>query len=514
MSASDKVKLDGLQPGWALTGNSGTTISNFIGTTDDKALTFKVNNQKAGEVSSGNNTSFGYQTLNSNLGTNNTAYGYRVLNSNSTGNNNTAMGYNALSSNSTGAGNTANGFQTLLYNTTGGYNTAIGFNALLENSSGSSNTATGFQALNFNTTGHLNIAYGQEAGRYIAGGMEHNSTSNNSVYLGSLTEASMDGNENEIVIGYDATGSGSNTVTLGNTSIVSTILRGNVTVGGSLTVNNAGSSAKYAFPTGRGTSGQFLKTNADGTTVWAATTNGTVTNVTGTAPISVSNGTTTPVVSISAATTTTAGSMSAADKEKLNGLQNANGSETKVTAGTNITVTGSGTTVSPYVVNSTGGSHAIGESYGGGMVFYVYDNGQHGLIAATGDQSTGMRWYNGTDRSTGTTGDGLNAGSMNTAMIVASQTADSFYANFAAKVCADYSVTVGGITYGDWYLPSKYELNLLYLQKDVVGGFSSTNYWSSTEYNSPGACYQYFATGGQSADYKYLTYYVRAIRSF
>ena len=39
--------------------------------------------------------------------------------------------------------------------------------------------------------------------------------------------------------------------------------------------------------------------------------------------------------------------------------------------------------------------HFIGESYGGGIVFYVYDNGQHGLIAATADQSTGIQWYNG-----------------------------------------------------------------------------------------------------------------------
>jgi len=37
-------------------------------------------------------------------------------------------------------------------------------------------------------------------------------------------------------------------------------------------------------------------------------------------------------------------------------------------------------------------AHYIGESYGGGIVFYVNDSGRHGLIAATSDQSTGMRW--------------------------------------------------------------------------------------------------------------------------
>jgi hypothetical protein len=159
--------------------------------------------------------------------------------------------------------------------------------------------------------------------------------------------------------------------------------------------------------------------------------------------------------------------------------------------------------------------HFIGESYGGGIVFYVYDNGQHGLIAATADQITSMQWYNGTYRFTGTTGDGLNAGAMNTALIVATQMADNQTGNFAAKVCADYSVTVGGITYGDWYLPSKYELNLLYLQKTIVGGFSSSGYWSSSEFDSGGAWYQFFGNGSQNSFVKSnFTFYVRAVRAF
>jgi hypothetical protein len=158
--------------------------------------------------------------------------------------------------------------------------------------------------------------------------------------------------------------------------------------------------------------------------------------------------------------------------------------------------------------------HFIGESYGGGRVFYVYDNGQHGLIAATADQSQGIQWYNGTYRYTGTIGDGLNAGAMNTALIVATQMADNQTGNFAAKVCADYSVTVGGITYGDWYLPSKYELNLLYLQKTVVGGFSSIIYWSSSEYSNDTAWYQYFLNGNQFLDNKFGAGFVRAVRAF
>ena len=191
----------------------------------------------------------------------------------------------------------------------------------------------------------------------------------------------------------------------------------------------------------------------------------------------------------------------------------ADGSETKVTAGTNVTVTGAGTTASPYVVNTTD-TLAIGDSYQGGIIFWLDTTGQHGLIAATADQNTGIQWYNGTYRYTGTNGDGLYAGKMNTAMIIATQMADNQTGNFAAKVCADYSVTVGGVTYGDWYLPSKYELNLLYLKKTAVGGFASTYYWSSTEYGSYTAWTQNFTNGGQDDDNKTNTYYVRAIRAF
>jgi hypothetical protein len=164
------------------------------------------------------------------------------------------------------------------------------------------------------------------------------------------------------------------------------------------------------------------------------------------------------------------------------------------------------------------GSHYISEPYGGGIVFYVYDNGQHGLIAATSDQSAGIQWSNGLYKYTGTTGDGLGAGAMNTTMIVATQMGDSETGNFAAKVCADYAVTDNGIVYGDWYLPSKYESDLLYLQKDIVGGFSDADYWTSTEesFANSFAKHRYFGNGAQTfpSDVKYHAFRVRAIRAF
>jgi hypothetical protein len=167
--------------------------------------------------------------------------------------------------------------------------------------------------------------------------------------------------------------------------------------------------------------------------------------------------------------------------------------------------------------------HFIGEEYGGGIVFYVYDGGQHGLIAATTDQSTGT-WYNGVDKFTGTTGDGVGAGAMNTAMIVATQIGDNQTGNFAAKACADYSVTMDDVTYGDFYLPSKYELELMYTNIGPgaaapltnVGGFGENGYWSSTEALSNAAFSRAFFVGGHGgANYKGISYFkARAVRAF
>jgi hypothetical protein len=164
-------------------------------------------------------------------------------------------------------------------------------------------------------------------------------------------------------------------------------------------------------------------------------------------------------------------------------------------------------------VSELTGTHYIGESFGGGIVFYVYDNGKHGLIAATSDQSRGIRWYGGSNTNTRARADGVGAGLKNTAIIIANQGAVDGNA-FAATVCNEYSVTVDGVKYGDWYLPSKYELNLLYLQKSVVGGFANFNYWSSTEIVNFAAWTQLFNTGNQVNYDKRTTVYVRAIRAF
>jgi len=71
---------------------------------------------------------------------------------------------------------------------------------------------------------------GDNAGRYIANGT-NNETGNSSVFIGVDTRALDNGQTNQNVIGHNAIGIGSNTVTLGNNNIITTALKGNVGIG-------------------------------------------------------------------------------------------------------------------------------------------------------------------------------------------------------------------------------------------------------------------------------------------
>ena len=156
----------------------------------------------------------------------------------------------------------------------------------------------------------------------------------------------------------------------------------------------------------------------------------------------------------------------------------------------------------------------VGTSYGGGVIAYLLQSGdigydpsvQHGLIAATSDQSTGVRWYNGSNTITYATGTVIGTGLSNTMAIIANQLAGSY----AATVARSY--TGGGFT--DWYLPSKDELNKLYINKTAIGGFAVAYYWSSSESFALNAWNQNFNSGTQNNLTKSATYYVRAVRAF
>ncbi|MDC3261012.1 DUF1566 domain-containing protein [Winogradskyella sp.] len=205
--------------------------------------------------------------------------------------------------------------------------------------------------------------------------------------------------------------------------------------------------------------------------------------------------------------------------------------ETDPTGGSSYSITGTSQLLSvPYAlhaktaesVTSTCGL-SIGDTYQGGIIFYLDASGCHGLIAAPGDQSTGIRWYAGTFGFTRAKGDGIYAGKANTSIIIAAQVAIGDDGNnYAADLCNELIIFEGGTAYGDWYLPSKYELNLMYenigpgnaLGLGNVGNFSSSFYWSSTELGTGSAWGQFFDSGSQFNNGKYFPYYVRAVRAF
>jgi hypothetical protein len=169
----------------------------------------------------------------------------------------------------------------------------------------------------------------------------------------------------------------------------------------------------------------------------------------------------------------------------------------------------------------------VGDVYQGGKVAYILVNGdpgydattQHGLIAATSDQGRLITWdrltgsfplFQGTNR--GAIGTAIGTGFPNTNTIIVSQ--GTIATNYAAGLARAY--IAGGYT--DWYLPSKEELNKLYLNRFAIGGFMSNGlYWSSSEnqnYPYHSAWLQDFGNGGPLSSYKDFDVNVRAIRSF
>jgi len=149
----------------------------------------------------------------------------------------------------------------------------------------------------------------------------------------------------------------------------------------------------------------------------------------------------------------------------------------------------------------------IGLSYQGGIIFYIDDSGQHGLIAATTDQSSTDPWWNGSFIATGAISP--TDGSANTTSII---TAQGNSGTYAARQCRNFT----GGAFSDWFLPSKDQLNILYTEKTVVGGFTTSIYWSSTEYDTGSAWVQDFETGEQHLDNTsdVANVHTRAIRAF
>jgi len=121
--------------------------------------------------------------------------------------------------------------------------------------------------------------------------------------------------------------------------------------------------------------------------------------------------------------------------------------------------------------------YKIGDKFGGGIVFWVDKKGVHGLIAETIDQGKG-NWKQ------------------------------------AKEIAKSGKHSDAGKAFTDWYLPSKDELNKLFVQRNIVGGFTTNIYWSSTAIDGKNAWSQNFNDREQYNYRKLYPYLVRAVRAF
>ncbi|MHA8083725.1 Lcl domain-containing protein [Aquirufa sp. A-Brett2-15D] len=164
-----------------------------------------------------------------------------------------------------------------------------------------------------------------------------------------------------------------------------------------------------------------------------------------------------------------------------------NGGTGLTTVGTNgqvLTSTGTSITwATPASSSSSSPTYTTGlNSDLGGYVFFLSTDSKHGLVAETQNQSTSSTWYDAED-----------------------------------KISNEANHSANGKKFTDWRLPTKHELNLMYLAKNSIFSFTSVYYWSSTgnsTNNGTSAWWGYFGSGEQGIDGKNSSYYVRAIRSF
>ena len=433
------------------------------------------------------NTAIGNHALENNTtGYENTANGYQALRINTTGYRNTAHGFGALYFNTSGHQNTAHGFRALYRNNTGYYNTAHGHSVLFNTTTGDRNTASGGNSMIYNTTGNDNTAYGYNA-------LTTNTTGDKNTAIGSGANVAADSLTNAMAIGYGAVVDTSNKIQLGNSAVTSINTSGQLTTGA------------ITYPKIDGATGEVLTTDGFGSALWATAYDATAKIDSLESVISTLDSTLNSIsLSISGDTLfISIGNYIILPSSVPTLLGCTDSTATNYNALAN---TDDGSCAYPF-------SGAIGDTHQGGIVFWLDGNGG-GLIAAPTDQSIAVQWgCYGT--LLGADGDSIGSGSQNTIDIEAGCTTPGI----AADICTNLIIS----GYSDWFLPSKDELNEMYLNIGQgnalglgnVGNFANTNYHTSTEVDYIDARIQDFTNGVQDFWHKDFNYFsVRAVRAF
>jgi trimeric autotransporter adhesin len=298
---------------WNLVGNTNATATSFIGTTNAQNLVFKINNVERLRISNigrflstGLTTSlfFGSNSGNeSSTGVDNVGIGNNSLLSNTTGYNNTVVGAFALKLNTVGRDNTAIGVKSAL-STTGISNVAVGSHSMMYNSTGNYNTIIGTLAMHYNSTGAENTSLG-----YFS--MQTNTLGSNNTIIGNRADVGANNLNNATAIGDKAYVAQSNSLVLGSIN---------------------------------GVNGATTNTNVGiGTTAPSAQLHTTGTVKFGGLPLNA-----TPLRVI---VSDIDGNIAYKDASTFGST--VDGSETKVNAGANVTVLGTGTQASPYIISAT-----------------------------------------------------------------------------------------------------------------------------------------------------------------
>lgn len=144
----------------------------------------------------------------------------------------------------------------------------------------------------------------------------------------------------------------------------------------------------------------------------------------------------------------------------------------------------------------------IGDSYGGGTIFYIDSTGKHGLICSG---VLGSLMWDPTETPTQTfaTKTEIGSGLENTDKIIDVHG----FGSYAAALCKLYA----GGGFNDWYMPSKDEL-----EKIGQAGFLTDDTWSSSEDDSDywTAWAWIIGFSFMQGNERKMELHVRAIRSF